>query len=226
MIVTFDLFSALTDSRRGGSGAFAEIAGERDWTVTGQELYDEWDRHNKAGQKRVDTSAGWTSFRTLSRDALAGAYTGLGLTADPDADIDRVQRGVAGWPLWPDVADGLPAVAEHARIGILSNVDDALALTTRAHPLVDPGVVLTSERLGAYKPAPAVYLRARDLLGDGFVHVASSARDVRGAVEAGIRTVRLVRPGHSLDPDGPAPAVTVHDVAELAGVLAAMDHPA
>jgi 2-haloacid dehalogenase len=110
-------------------------------------------------------------------------------------------------------------------VGLLSNVDDHLARRTRAAALVAPDLLLTSQRLGAYKPDPAIYLRARDLLGDGFVHVASSARDVRGATEAGIRTVRLVRPGHSLDPDGTAPAVTVHDVAELAGVLPALARP-
>ncbi|MBK1786032.1 HAD-IA family hydrolase [Prauserella cavernicola] len=215
MIVTFDLFSALTDSRRGGAAAFAGIAGERGWPCGGEQLYDEWDRRNKRAQQRVDTSAGWVSFRDISRDALAATYTALDLDADADTDIDRVQASVGDWPLWPDVAEGLPAVAAHVRIGILSNVDDELAVTTRAHSLVDAGLVLSSQRLGAYKPDPDIYLRARDFAGDDLVHVATSARDVRGALEAGIHTVRLVRPGHRLDPAGPVPAVSIDAVPEL-----------
>ncbi|ANY09891.1 haloacid dehalogenase [Pseudonocardia sp. HH130630-07] len=215
----------MTDARGGAATTFGAMAAERGWPVTGHQLYDEWDRHNKAAQKNVDTRTGWTSFRTLSRDALATAYTALGLAADPEADIDRVQRSVAEWPLWPDIPDGIRAVAEHARVGILSNVDDALVTTTRAHRLVDPGLVLTSQRLGAYKPDAALYRRARDLLGEGFVHVAASPRDVGGALAAGIRTVRLVRPGHVPDPDGPVPGFSVDDAADLMTVLPAAAGP-
>lgn len=219
MIITFDLFSALTDSRRGGSAGFAELARERGWDVSGEQLYDEWDRHNKEAQRLVDTSGGWVSFATISRNALAAAYAALGLTADAEADIVTIQAGVADWPLWPDVAEGLPAVAQDARIGILSNVDDALARTTQAYRLVDPELVLSSERLGAYKPDPAIYQRARELAGDDMVHVAASARDVRGALEAGIPTVRIARPGHTVDPAGPTPTAVVQTVAEVPAAI-------
>ncbi|CAN5405884.1 haloacid dehalogenase type II [soil metagenome] len=219
MIVTFDLFSALTDSRRGGTAAFAELARERNWELGGEQLYDEWDRHNKEAQRVVDTGTGWTSFKEISRGALAAAYAALEVAGDPEADIDRLQGSVADWPLWPDVAEGLKAVAGPVRIGILSNVDDALAVTTRAYPLVDPDLVLSSQRLGAYKPDPAIYLRARDLLGDDFVHVAASARDVRGALEAGIPTIRIARPGHRVDPDGPQPDVSIDAVPQLIAAL-------
>ena len=222
MIVTFDLFSALTDSRRGGAAAFETLARERNWALTGEQLYDEWDRHNKEAQRVVDTSSGWTSFKAISRGALEAAYATLDLNADPQADIDRVQDSVVDWPLWPDVAEGLKAIASHVRLGILSNVDDSLAATTRAYPLVDAELVLSSEKLGAYKPDPAIYLRARDLLGDDFVHVAASARDVRGALESGIPTVRIVRPGHRLDPEGPAPTVSIDSVPDLITALPAI----
>lgn len=215
-VITFDLFSALTDSRRGGSAGFAELARERGWNLSGEQLYDEWDRHNKEAQRLVDTSGQWVSFAAISRTALAAAYESLGLSADAGADIARIQAGVGDWPLWPDVAEGLAAVAAHARIGILSNVDDAMARTTQAYRLVDPEWVLSSERLGAYKPDPAIYQRARELAGDGYVHVAASARDVRGALESGISTVRIARPGHHVDPAGPVPTAVVQTVGELA----------
>jgi 2-haloacid dehalogenase len=54
------------------------------------------------------------------------------------------------------------------------------------------------------------------------VHVAASARDVRGALEAGITTVRLVRlvrRGHAVDAEGPQPSLEVEEAADLPGVL-------
>ena len=50
--------------------------------------------------------------------------------------------------------------------------------------------------------------------------MATSARDVRGALEAGITVVRLRRPGHELDPAGPAPRDEASDVRGVAALLA------
>jgi len=217
MIVTFDLFSALTDSRTGGSAFLGGLAATRGWSVSGEELYDRWDGHNKAAQR---TARPPVTFRDLSGSSLERAYDDLGLGpdagADVDADLTALQASAADWPLWPDVAAGVAAVAARHRVGILSNVDDDLARTTRAHGLVDPGLVLTSQRLGAYKPSPELYAAAAAAVApERLVHVAASGRDVRGALEAGLATVRLVRPGHVLDPAGPQPPVEVRDAGDL-----------
>lgn len=221
MIVTVDLFSAATDTRAGAGAALGSIAEERGWGLDGGALYDVWDRHNKELQRRARTP--WT-FTALSRVALRRAYAELGL--DPGlagADLARLHDGIGAWPMWPDVADGLRRVATIARVGLLSNVDDDLARRTRAAALVDPDLLLTSQRLGAFKPDPAIYLAAvRAAAPERLVHVAASARDVRGALEAGITVVRLARPGHQVDPDGPPPLVEVSDARELAAVVSAL----
>ena len=63
-LVTFDLFSALIDSRTGGSAALEGIAEEHGWDVSGTELYDDWDARNKASQQSVphDDAAPWVPF--------------------------------------------------------------------------------------------------------------------------------------------------------------------
>ena len=218
MIVTFDLFSALTDSRSGGSSAFAALAARRGWDRTGEELYDRWDGHNKALQR---TARPPVTFSDLSRQALVRTYDELGLDGGTlDADLATVQDSVAEWPLWPDVAEGVRAVAAEHRTGILSNVDDALARTTRAARLVEPELLLTSQRLGAYKPSADIYRRAATTVApERLVHVAASARDVRGALEAGITTVRLARRGHVIDTEGPQPSLEIEEAADLPGVL-------
>ena len=215
-LITFDLFSALIDSRSGGSRVLGALAATRGWPVSGERLYDDWDRRSKLLHQSVAT---WLPFAEHSRTALAATYGSLGLAGDPRADADSLLQSVGEWPLWPDVVAGLRQVAAGARIGVLSNVDDAVyARTAVARLGIDPADVLTSERLQQYKPSPRMYRRALEERPELGLHVASSARDVRGALESRLRTARLVRPGHTVDPTGPRPSVEVHSLAEVAAL--------
>ncbi len=215
-VVTFDLFSALIDSRSGGSAALDALARAHDWRVSGLQLYDAWDPRNKAAQRDC---AAWEPWRGPAGRALAAAYAHLGLVGEPAEGVEALVRSMPEWPLWPDVPAGLTALRDEWRVGLLSSVDDDLFASTAAAPLLDDDVALTSERLGVYKPHAAIYRRAAGEYGP-LVHVATSARDVRGALEAGIPTVRLQRPGHELDADGPRPTYEVASTVALPEMLA------
>lgn len=215
-VVTFDLFSALVDSRSGAAAAFDRLGDRRAWPVPGTGVYDDWDSRNKEAQRACRE---WVTYTTLAKTALAATYAELGLDGDAGEDLDELLGSLPDWPLWPDVEDSLARLAHSYRIGLLSNVDDDLFLQTRAAEYVEPALALTSQRLGVYKPDPRIYHRAQQALG-AMVHVATSARDVRGAVEAGIPVVRLRRPGHHLDPQGPRPSVEADRMAELEELVA------
>lgn len=216
-VVTFDLFSALIDSRQGGSAALSALGERRGWAVAGERVYDTWDRRNKALHARVTR---WVPFAQLAAEALAVTYRELRLDGEAERDTAELLSTVGTWPLWPDVATGLPELALDHRVGLLSNVDDAVFAQTRAAPFIDPALAMTSERLGAYKPDPVLYRRADAAVGP-IVHVATSARDVRGALEAGIAVVRLRRPGHHLDPDGPSPTHEAASWSDLPALIEA-----
>lgn len=220
MLVTFDLFSALLDSRAGASAVLDTMARERGWSRSGTEVYDDWDRRNKQLQRDMpDGAADWRSFRQLSAEALDGTFTALGLAGYPRTDAVVLLDSVGSWPMWPDVIEGLRSLSGHYDVGILSNVDDEVFARTTVAALVDDAYVLTSERLRAYKPSALIYRRARESSrGTRHVHVATSARDVRGSIAAGSDVIRLVRPGHDAPADGPEPrylASSMSDVAEL-----------
>ena len=213
--VTFDLFSALIDSRTGGAAALAEIGTGRGWRPAVGAVYDAWDARNKASQK---TTVEWVPFAEHCRRALADTYRALDLAGDPEVDVTRLLDSLPDWPLWPDVPDALSALRPDHRLGILSNVDDDLFARTRAAPFMERADVLTSERLHAYKPHPELY---RGAVAAGVdVHVPASARDTRGALEAGMAVVRVRRPGHSVDPEGPQPELEIADLSTLPAALA------
>lgn len=218
--VTFDVFSALTDSRSGGSAFLDSVVARNGWATTGAQLYDRWDALNKGLHAQVDR---WVSFADLSDRAMDAALTELGL---PGVNAHRLSsallESMADWPLWPDVTANALRELGGLRLGLLSNIDNDLLARTAAVRLgvFDPASVVTSQRAQAYKPAARLYERATDLLGP-FVHVASSARDVRGAVGAGIRCIRLARPGHTLDAAGPFPQWTVVSITTLRDAVTA-----
>jgi len=215
-LVTFDLFSALIDSRTGASRILAGISAQRRWGIDGERVYDEWDRRNKASQR---DEREWIPFAEHCRHSLMATYADLGLSGPAVVDAAMLLGSVAGWPLWPGVAAGLAEIGARHRVGILSNVDDDVFARTKVAALVADDAVLTSERLRAYKPGPEIYRRALERAGGDLVHVATSARDVRGALEAGIDVIHLRRPGHELDPEGAAPARTAADLAAVARLL-------
>jgi len=211
--VTFDVFSALIDSRSGGSDFFGKLAAPRSWDRSPSEVYDRWDTRNKALHRQCTA---WRPYAELARTALTDTYRELGLTGDPGEDCARLLASMADWPLWADVATAPPQIWSGLRVGLLSNIDDTLLGPTAAArwDIVNSEFVVTSQIVQAYKPSREFYVRARSLLGP-LVHVAASARDVRGALESGIPCVRLARTGHPLDPAGPVPAHTAASVADV-----------
>ena len=219
-VLTFDVFSALIDSRAGGSRYFQQLASARSWEVSAGQVYDRWDAINKSlhGQ-----SGPWRPLPQLAEQALTTAYREQSLHGDPAADCDGLLASMVDWPLWPDVTvAALTAIG--CPLGLLSNIDDRLLAGTAPLRLgcFDPSLTLTSQQLRAYKPAAAFYRTAVNRIGP-LVHIAASARDVRGALEARIRCIRLARPGHRLDLQGPRPTVTIDDISQTTSALMSLE---
>ena len=211
-VVTFDVFSALVDSRTGGGRYFQELAAARSWEVSAGQVYDRWDAINKAlhGQ-----SGPWRSFPELAEQALTATYKEKAIHGDPATDCAGLLASMVDWPLWPDVTVSALTAIEYP-LGLLSNIDDRLLAGTAPLRLgcFDPSLTLTSQQLRTYKPAAAFYSAAVNRIGP-LMHVAASARDVRGALEADLQCIRLARPGHRLDPQGPRPPVTIDDISQI-----------
>ncbi len=127
--VTLDVFSALIDSGTGGSRVFDQIARRQRWALRGQALYRAWDREHKRLQHEC---AQWEPFTVLGRRALVQVLDEHLLRGDVDATMTELWAFLGDWPLWLDVARGVRELARAYRVGLLSNVDDAMLA---AHPV-------------------------------------------------------------------------------------------
>ena len=170
------------------------IAAERGWAIDGERLYDEWDRRNKASQR--DEPA-WIPFAEHCRRSLAATYADLGLAGPRGRrrrDAARLGRRLAA------VARRRRRAAGARRRGTGSACSPTWTTTSspaRRWPRWSP-TTPSSPRSGCAptSPRPELYRRARERAGGELVHVATSARDVRG--RAGGR--------HRRDPPAPARA--------------------
>jgi 2-haloalkanoic acid dehalogenase type II len=83
---------------------------------------------------------------------------GLGVPAE---DKDRLAFGqsIGEWPAFPDTLEAMKTLAQHYKLFVLSNVDEASWSRTMAGPLsgVHWDGVYTAERIGSYKPNPNNY---------------------------------------------------------------------
>ena len=153
---------------------------------------------------------------------------------DPDLAADLSERFVWERALrqvpYPEVLEVLVALRSRGlRLAMVTNGDRDLqrrkARGSGLLPLFEHVVV--SGQLGLGKPEPGIFHHALGLLGvepDAAVMVGDSlARDVRGALGAGIRAVWVERSGAWSALEGPAPREPLpagaHRIADLRGLL-------
>lgn len=135
------------------------------------------------------------------------------------------------WPAFPDSHDGLVRLQQSVRIGALSNIDVASLESSCRILDVRFDVVVTAQRVGAYKPDwPHFDTGIGDLARLGvprerILHVGQSLRaDITPANKLGLRSVWINRPDRLLGLSGEGaaearPDLTVSSLAELVDML-------
>ena len=235
--LVFDVLGTVVDEA--GSVA-AETARALARAGAGPRLADQvaadWSRQVNALTSQVAAGeAPWRCNDTLRQDALLAALRAAvpgGLhpaLAGDQALLDDL--GLVGHRLrpWPDSPGGLRALAGHFTVVALSNASLAQLASMSAAGGLAWHSVLSGELARAYKPDPAVYRMALDLLNldpRRTMMIAAHPWDLRAAAEHGMRTGYVARPGEG----APAPAdqfdVRALDLADLARQLTRDDDAA
>ena len=175
----------------------------------------------------AEVSAGeapWRSNDELRRVAL--------LDAARAADLDGLAPSVledlalAGHRLrpWPDSARAVQALASAFTVVALSNADLAQLADMSAAGGLAWHCVLSGELAHAYKPDPAIYQLALELLDldpEQTMMVAAHPLDLRAAAQHGMRSAYVSRSGESVPAPDDRFDVYAKSLADLAGLLTA-----
>ncbi|MCC7536966.1 MAG: haloacid dehalogenase [Deltaproteobacteria bacterium] len=202
--LTFDCYGTLIDWENGIVAAIASVA-PPGVTVEPASVLAAYH------EAEAVEEAAWRPYREVLGAVAARVVAKLGLPASSSGSL---AGSLPAWKPFADTVDALVRlVGAGCRLGVLSNVDDALFDRTRAHWLarVPFDVVVTAEQVRSYKPGHAHFEEGRRritrLYGEDvrWVHLAQSVRhDLVPCAALGIACVHVDRPGQALSAVLPA----------------------
>ena len=196
--LTFDVFGTVVDWRSSIAREGQLLAAGRGFDVDWFEFADRWRGGYGPSMNRVRSGElPWTKIDVLHRmilDELIEEYGLQELTEE-----ERVEFNYAWHRLspWPDAVAGLNRLKTRYVIATLSNGNVALLTNMAKNAGLPWDAILSAELAERYKPNPAVYLKAADLLGlapEQMMMVAAHPGDLRAAAATGLRTGYVPRP--------------------------------
>ena len=163
--LAFDVFGTVVDWR-GSIMAEGEALGTlRGITADWGAVADGWRARYQPVLDAVNQGRRpWAKLDDLHRATLDEVLAEHGLAGFGRDDRERL---VAGWHrlrAWPDVRAGLALLRRRFTLATLSNGHVALLVDLARYNELTFDVILSAELAGRYKPDPAVYRRAVDLL--------------------------------------------------------------
>ena len=196
--LAFDVFGTVVDWRSGvvrEGEALGRAKGLRvDWAA----FAEAWrDGYHPAMDRVRRGELPWKSMDELHRmnlDDVLERFGVEGLSESEKEDFNGVWHRLDPWP---DAVAGLRRLKAKFTVTTLSNGNVALLVNMAKRAGLPWDLVLSSELIGHYKPAPEVYRKAAGLLGlapGEVMMVAAHKYDLRAAAEAGLRTGFVPRP--------------------------------
>jgi 2-haloalkanoic acid dehalogenase type II len=215
-VVTFDCYGTLIDWERGIATAFGRASRAAGIALDRAAVLAAYHDVEPAVQ-----SERYRRYRDVLAEAAERVAARLGWRLEP-AQAAFLPASLPEWPPFPDAPGALARLAGAGyRLAILSNVDEDLLAESRRHLGVPFEFWVTAEAVGAYKPAPPHFDRARERVGERrWLHAAQSLfHDVAPARTLGIPVAWVNRKGERA-PAGLRADREFRTLAELADWLA------
>ncbi|HKB29924.1 MAG TPA: haloacid dehalogenase type II [Streptosporangiaceae bacterium] len=224
-VVTFDCYGTLVDWEGGAAAFLYDMALRRAGTSdpaaavlpSAAGMRERWERIQFGL-----VAAAYRPYKEILADSLAAVTAEYGWPAT-QADKEAFVRSMRSWQPFPDTRPALAAArALGARLAIISNTDRDIIAHTLRHLEVPFDEVITAEDCRAYKPDPAVFRRAVEVIGAPparILHVAFGFEyDNAPARAAGMRTAWVNRSARAR-PSGEVPDFEWRDLWPLLDVL-------
>ncbi len=220
--VTFDVYGTLIDWEPSITEFLARWASACGVRATGEELIMSFDRARAVIQQERPAH--------LYPEVLRRCFDRISADFNVPIDFERREAFSATphlWPAYSDAPSGLKQLQARAKIGALSNIDDASLASSCRKMNVGFDIIVTAERVGAYKPSREHFdtaLADLDAMGvprSRVLHVGQSLRsDITPANQLGLTCVWINRPERLLGLSGEGaaharPDLTVGSLAEM-----------
>lgn len=195
----FDVFGTVVDWRNSIARQAAELAKAKGVELDPIAFADAWRARYQPQMETVRSGRrAWTILDVLHRESLVAILPQFGLEGRlSEAEIDEFNR--AWWRLdpWPDVVSGLTRLKKKIIIGPQSNGNIAIMVNMAKRAGLPWDVILGSEVVGYYKPAPQAYTVACRILAlppEQVMMCAAHNNDLAAAQKQGLSTGFVPRP--------------------------------
>jgi len=196
--LVFDVFGTVVDWRssivREGEALSAKTRFVVDWPA----FADAWRAgYQPAMQRARSGEIAWTNIDGLHRAILDGLLPRFGLESLSAPEVEQLNRVWHRLDPWHDSVPGLTRLKSRFVIATLSNGNVSLLVDMAKRAGLPWDCVLSAEIIRKYKPDPAVYRMAAELLGfalDEVMMVAAHPGDLEAAARTGLKTAYVPRP--------------------------------
>ncbi len=225
----FDVFGTVVDYRSTIMREGEQLSRQKGLTVDWDEFSYAWRSRYQPCLERVERhELPWMKLDALHRIALEevlAAFQVSNLTEEEKVHLNRVWHRLQPWP---DSVPGLTRLRQKFVLATLSNGNVSLLTNMAKYSGLPWDCILSAELVRAYKPNPAVYQMASDLLDlppEQIMLVAAHPYDLEAARAQGMRTALIPRPlesgpKHPINyPANPDFDIVANDVLDLASRL-------
>lgn len=147
-VFTFDCYGTLIDWESGMIEGLKPLTDRLKESITRDEILQTHAHHESTQQR-------WTPQKRYS-ELLAIVYKRIaeewGLSVDV-TECETYGQSVKNWPAFSDSTESLKQLQAHAKLVILSNVDNQSFAASRARLNVEFDAIITAEDVGSYKPS-------------------------------------------------------------------------
>ena len=200
--LVFDVFGTVVDWRGSIVREGEALSAAKGWRVDWPAFADAWRAGYQPAMQRVmqakaSGEAAWVKLDELHRGILHTLLPRFGMDHLTPAEREHLNLVWHRLDPWPDSVAGLTRLKARYPIATLSNGNVSLLVDMARHGGLPWDCVLSAELFRAYKPSPAVYRGAADLLGIApgeLLMVAAHPSDLVAAQRAGLRTAYVPRP--------------------------------
>jgi 2-haloacid dehalogenase len=211
-LMSFDVFGTLVSVRESSYGAFERIlAATNARNVDVREFWEAWEHRNIERYWQP-----YQSYRSICRASLGDTFERFGIEGSPDL-IAHYFDSFSKFSLYEDVLPTLDRLARHAKLAIVSNIDDDLLAATPLPANFD--LICTAERARGYKPDGTLFkylLGQAGVAREEILHSGQSQfTDLVGGKPLGLTIAWINRRGVPLSDAVPRPDFVFRDIASL-----------